>query len=514
MGSRFSLIDLAKAVLRAGLRKRESLQCADKGVAKTTNDTGGSMNVIDRLHSGLKAVAENFVVEALAKDLQPKIVEIIKKHGKDRQRKSPLSPLLSIWLILSLPLRRELSYPNVLDWLLSGQRAAGWKIPRHAVTNGAISHARERVGVDLVKDVFQASVEIARKPKADFHGFVSMAVDGSQLTMPDSPENSVEFGKPRSGRAVGAFPQVRLVGLVATALQAMADVAFGPCWGKGTGERTLAIPLILRNARDGILFLLDRGFYGFDLLHQIGEKSAQWIVRVPKNARLTAICKSRLPDGSYFAWLEGKVEDPAASAAAGRKRWKALKRKVRVIRYQIQGFRGSRIATSLLDSTITAQEIVQKYHARWEIELAYDSIKTHQSARRTGQCPTVLRSKRPDFVKQEIYAMLAVYNLLRDVIRQAADKHGLDPLSVSFTDTLCAVLDAIPAMRRAQATRLMDLYNDLLDDIARGQLTRRRRPRAFPRVVRVKMSNFRVKGFGDQEIHRDFSNATRVLGAA
>ena len=62
------------------------------------------MNVIDRLHAGLKAVAENFVVEALAKDLQPKIVEIIKKHGKDRQRKSPLSPLLSVWLILSLPL--------------------------------------------------------------------------------------------------------------------------------------------------------------------------------------------------------------------------------------------------------------------------------------------------------------------------------------------------------------------------------------------------------------------------
>jgi hypothetical protein len=104
MGSRFSLIDLAKAVLRAWLGKRESLQCADKCVVKTTYDTGGSMNVIDRLHAGLKAVAENFVVEALAKDLQPKIVEIIKKHGKDRQRKSPLSPLLSVWLILSLPL--------------------------------------------------------------------------------------------------------------------------------------------------------------------------------------------------------------------------------------------------------------------------------------------------------------------------------------------------------------------------------------------------------------------------
>ncbi|MFO0702129.1 MAG: hypothetical protein U0236_23190 [Nitrospira sp.] len=150
----------------------------------------------------------------------------------------------------------------------------------------------------------------------------------------------------------------------------------------------------------------------------------------------------------------------------------------------------------------------------WEVELTYDSIKTHQCARRTGQCPTVLRSKTPDLVRQEIYAMLTVYNLVRDLIRQAAEKHGLDPLEISFTDTVRAVLDAIPAMRRARPTCLKELYEDLLDDIARSQLKRRRRPRAYARVVRVKMSNFRVKGFKDGEIHRDFLNATRVLGAA
>jgi hypothetical protein len=421
--------------------------------------------------------------------------------------------LLTVWLILALPLRRDLSYDNVLDWLLSGLRAAGWKIPRHPVTDGAISHARERIGVDVLRDTFYASVEIAAQLKPDFHGLTSAAIDGTQLTAPDTPQNAVEFGKPRSGRAVGAFPQVRMVGLVATASQAVLDAAFGPCWGKGTGERTLGFELVLRNAREGLLFLLDRGFYGFDLLGGILEKGGHWIVRAPSHAKLKPIRKSRLPDGSYFAWLEGKVEDPEASVGGSRKRWETVKHKVRVIRYQIAGFPASRIVTSLVDPTITAQEIVQKYHARWEIELAYDSIKTHQAARRTGQCPTVLRSKRPDFVRQEIYAMLTVYNLLRDVIRQAAEKHHLDPLSISFTDALFAVLDAIPAMRRAPPTRLRGLYDALLDDIARCVLTRRRRPRAFPRVVRVKMSNFRLKRFGDRETDRDFSSATRVLGA-
>jgi len=270
--------------------------------------------------------------------------------------------------------------------------------------------------------------------------------------------------------------------------------------------------LILENARQGILFLLDRGFYGFDLLHAIREKRAHWLVRVPSSVRLTPIRKSRLPDGSYFAWLIGKVEDPAGADASGRKRWIEAKHKVRVVRYQIKGFRSTRLATSLLDPAIDAKELVREYHRRWEIELAYDSIKTHQCGRRTGQCPTVLRSKLPDLVRQEIYAMLTVYNLIRALIQEAATRRGMDPLSISFVHTLCAVIDAIPGMRRAPARRLKDIYEQLLDDIAHGAMTRRRRPRAYPRVVKIKMSKFKLKRLRHQEIRRDFLSETRILG--
>ena len=113
-----------------------------------------------------------------------------------------------------------------------------------------------------------------------------------------------------------------------------------------------------------------------------------------------------------------------------------MERKVRVIEYQIPGFRKRRVATNLLDSEILASEIVRHYHRRWEIELAYDELKTHQCARRKGQCQTVLRSKLPDLVEQEIYAMVTVYNLLRELINEAARKHDLDPLSISFVGAL------------------------------------------------------------------------------
>ena len=268
--------------------------------------------------------------------------------------------------------------------------------------------------------------------------------------------------------------------------------------------------LILENARAGILFLLDRGFYSFEFLNAISAKKADFLIRVPDGPKLRRIRRSTLQDGSYFPWLVGKVV--VGLRPDGRKRWREVTHKVRMIDYQIRGFRRTRLATSLLNPAITARELVCHYHRRWEIELAYDSIKTHQCATRTGQCRTIFRSKLPELVEQELYAMLTLYNLLRDLINQAAKKHDLDPLAISFVDALQAVIDAIPAMQRASVERLRFLYHQLLDDVAACVLKRRRRKRAYPCVVKVKMSNFRLKRLGHKQETRDFETETKIFG--
>jgi hypothetical protein len=198
------------------------------------DNEGGTITTcrIGKSREAFYQVSGDFTVEPLAKDLQPVILETLRKHGKDRQRKSVLSPLMTVWLTLGLPLRRELSYHGVLDWLLSGFRALGWNLPRLSVDDGAITHARKRIGVAVFFDLFKASAAIADKVRADFHGLVSIAIDGTTMTMPDTPENLLEFGKPGSGRGIAVFPQARLVGFVATAVQALVDVALGPCCGR------------------------------------------------------------------------------------------------------------------------------------------------------------------------------------------------------------------------------------------------------------------------------------------
>ncbi len=470
------------------------------------------MNILGSLGRRLEDIGTKFTVEVFGKDTQPMIEDATRKVEKRDQRNCKLNPVLTVWIVLGLSLRREISYKNVLGWLLSGLRSRGLNVRRNLVAKGAITHARKRLGVEVLRGLFYATRDKACELAADFHGLITTAIDGTTMTMPDSPANLKRFGKPGGGRGQAGFPQARVVALVATAVHAISDLAFGPCGGKGTGERNLAMPLILKNARDGILFLLDKGFYGFDLLDAILKKNAAFIVAVPDHVKLKPIRKSRRADGSYLAWLVGKVEDPAGARADGRKCWKTVKHKVRVSEYQIPGFRRRRIATSLLDFTITARELVRHYHTRWEIELAYDEIKTHQCARRKGQCQTVLRSKLPELVEQEIYGMVTTYNLLRELINEAAREHGLNPLSISFVDALQTILDAVPVMGSAPARRLPDLYQQLLDDIAACEMSSWRRPRASPRVVKVKMSNFQLKRPKSAGKHRDFEAETRILG--
>ena len=471
------------------------------------------MRILGSLARKLEDCTDGFTVEAFGQDVQPMIEEALARNNKDLQRKSKLSPVLTVWTVLALSLCRAKSYKNALSWLLSGLRSRGLDAPRDPVADGAISHARKRIGVDVLRDLFYASTEKASELAQDFHGFLSVAIDGTGMTMPDTPGNVKRFGKPGTGRGKAGFPQTRVVALVATAVHAIYDVAFGPFVGKGTGERTLAMQLITRNACEHLLFLLDKGFYGFDLLDAILQRSAPFIVAVPDHVKLKPIRRSRRPDGSYLAWLIGKVEDPAGPLPDGRKRWKEVKHKVRVIEYQIPGFRKRRVATSLRHFEILASEIVRHYHRRWEIELAYDELKTHQSARCKGQCQTVLRSKLPELVEQEIYAMVTVYNFLRELINDAARNHDLDPLSISFVDALQAILDTIPLMAAAAAQRLPDLYRQLLDDIAACRMKYWRRPRAYPRVVKVKMSNFELKKPQNVGGFRDFDAEMQVLGA-
>jgi hypothetical protein len=458
-------------------------------------------------------ISVSFSLAPFAHLFQPLIDEVLTEQGKDDYRQGTiLSPTFLVWLVLALTLRRDLNYPKVLNWMLSGFRWIQMRLPpqSNVVQDGTISHARVKLGVAVFRALFDKLIALFWPIVPDFHGLVSVAFDGSTGTMPDTESNKERFGKPSSRSGQAAFPQMRMMALMALSVRLMLDVAYASYAGKGTGERSLLMTILSRLAHKGLLFLLDAGLYAFEIVWELDQADRKFIVKAPRSLKPKPI--QRLPDGSFLAQLTKKVEDPdAPPTPGGRKHWKKISLTVRVIRFQIPGFRPVTLITNLLDPSITAREIVLHYHKRWDVEVAYDEIKTHQCVTLRGQTPTTFRSKRPDLVEQELYALLIMYNLVRLLIRQAAEAQGKDPRLISFLDALQHIIDAAPLMTADEPDQQQNKFSYLLALIADCDIDRPRRPRINPRVVKVKMSKFKRKNKDYRSQERNIEKELKIL---
>jgi hypothetical protein len=445
--------------------------------------------------------------------LQPLIDTILVEQGKDHARRGTvLMPRLLIWLVLVLTLRRDLNYHQALNWMLSGFRWLTDQLPAQSrwVSDGAISHARVKLGVEVFRVLCARLVASFQPLAADFHGWISVIFDGTTGTMPDTAQNRAEFGKPSARTGSAAFPQVRLMTLLAVASRRLLEVAFASYTGKGTGERSLAREILARLTNPKLLFLLDAGLYALDMLWRIVQAGGVFIVKVPGQVKLKRV--QRLADGSWLAEITGQIIDPVMPrTVSGRQQWKTVTLTVRVIRLEIRGFRPFCLMTNLLDPAITAREIALHYHRRWDLEIAYDEIKTHQCATLRGQSPTTFRSKLPELVKQEIYALVITYNLVRTLIYQATVAPGQDPTAISFLETLQHILDAAPVLTAATPAHREQKRQYLLSLTADCRIDRPRRPRLNPRVVKVKMSKFARKNATHKSEVRDIVKDLQIV---
>ena len=299
--------------------------------------------------------------------IQPIIDDVLREYKKAKYRKGTiLTPCILVWLCFALALRRDSNYNKTLNWLFAGFRWKSLDFCKKIVTDGAISHARKKMGVDVFRTIFHRFSSVFKDVPSDFHGLITVMFDGTSMTMPDTESNRKKFGKHKSGRGYGAFPQVRAVALMALCARRIIDIAYAPYKGKKTGERTLMFEIIKRCLKKKCLFLFDAGFYSFYLANYMDENGAQYILKIASSVKLKAISGSQMADGSYLSEIIGKVV-VSVNPDSGRKSWKKVKIVVRVIHFRVPGFRSVRLITSLLDPAITAQEIIAHYHKRWDI---------------------------------------------------------------------------------------------------------------------------------------------------
>ena len=386
------------------------------------------------------------LLEALAAAIPDETVEAtIEATGTRERRRRRLPTQLVVTLVVAMGLWASESMRHVLAEVVAGWRegaasdAADWELP----TTAAIVQARQRVGARLLRELFGAvagPIATARTGGAFLGGLRLMAIDGTTLDVADTPENERAFGRPTTGRGVGAFPQVRVLALIETGTHGICDAVIRPF---RSGEVPTALRL-LRSVGPGMLLLWDRGFHSYAMVRATLEQQAHFLGRTKKNIvlRPTEI----LTDGSFLARIYPSPE-------ARRRNEQGIE--LRVVEYALDTTAGPgretyRLITSLLDErAFPADQLAATYHERWEIETALDEVKVHQWAH-----PRPLRSKHPREVVQEVYGLLLAHLAIRTVMYQAALHEGIDPDRLSFTGALRVLRRAIPRAQRTPPDRL------------------------------------------------------------
>jgi hypothetical protein len=365
-------------------------------------------------------------VGVLMKVFPAEVVDsVIAECGRTEQRRRSLPARSMAYFAVGMALHSDGSYEDVLALISDGvawaERGDGTE---RLANKAAISHARDRLGsgpIALLFDRVAQPLAARDTPGCWLAGRRLVAIDGTCLDLADTPANEAFFGRP--GVAKGersAFPQARVVALAECGTHAMFEAVIG---AYTTSETALSRQLVDR-LKPTMLCLADRGFYSFEAWQRAGTTGADLLWRVKDNLKLDPVVD--LADGSWLAEVFHSTQDTKRRHPVT----------VRVIEYTIDDGREStgpfRLITTILDPVdAPAVTLADAYVQRWEIETAFDELKTHQRGPRT-----VLRSKKPDLVLQEIWGHLCCHYAIRALMFDAAIHTGHDPDRVSFVAAL------------------------------------------------------------------------------
>ena len=384
-------------------------------------------------------LADSVSVGALERVFTRDLVdEVIDACGRREQRVRALPARVMAYFCLGMALWSEGSYDDILAYVSAGLLWSadddGDGEPPQLASKPAVTYARRRLGPEPLEAMFRrAAVPLAQEGQEGcwLGGRRVMAIDGTTLDVPDSKPNAKHFG--RAGVSKGekaAYPMARVVALAECGTHAICDAEIGTYT---TSEVALSRALVDRFT-PGMLVIADRGFYGYDLWVRAVATGADLLWRAKSNMKPVFI--KDLGDGS---WL-GEIR------SGGKAGNKATPIKVRVVDYTVEDGTTTttsddsddsddsrfRLITTVLDpDDIAAADLAVAYWERWEIESVFDELKTHQRGARA-----VLRSKSPEMIHQEVWAMLCCHYAIRDFMADVAVHTGRDPDRVSFVAAL------------------------------------------------------------------------------
>jgi hypothetical protein len=323
-------------------------------------------------------------------------------------------------------------------------------------TAAAYCLARQRLPLALLQGLVRRVVaQLQRTNDAEqrWRGHRTFFVDGSSCSMPDTPDLRKHFGQP-SGQEPGCgFPIAHLLALCDAATGTIIDL-LASSWRIHDLTRMAELHPHLQG---GDVLVADRGFCSYAHLALLFMQKVQTVFRVhqriivdfrPHRPHAEGHHTRGCPRSRWLASLGFEDQLVMWRRPTIKARWMTAEAHaelpeyivVRELRYRVgqRGFRTRAVTlvTTLLDpEEYPGEALAELYGARWQIEVNFRHLKQTLGL-------DVLKSQTAAGVRKELLVFALVYNLVCQVMTEAAAARGLLVARVSFIDALRALVFA------------------------------------------------------------------------
>lgn len=387
------------------------------------------------------------------------------------------TPAVTIWVFLSQCLSPDHSCREAVA------RLAAWRVKQGLAPcssdTGAYCTAREALPEAACRELAHRtgrSVEAEAPPEWLWHGRRVRVVDGSTVTMPDTPENQAEYPQAKSQQPGCGLPIARILVIFSLSVGTVLEGALGQYKGKETGETGL-LRSHSSTLEPGDVVLADRNFAGWFDLALLAQRRVDLVIRKHAQRATDFRTGRRLGKDDHVVCLPKPPRPEWMSVAQyARLPHELVLREVRV-RIAQRGFRTKMavVVTTLTDADeFSAADLAQLYRRRWQAELHLRSLKVVLQMDH-------LRTKTPHRVRNEFFMHLVAYNLVRRTMAVAAFVAGVGPWQISFKGALQLVTNFLPWLSTSMP---LEAGSQALVDLIANQIVGNRPDRFEPRRIK------------------------------
>jgi hypothetical protein len=413
------------------------------------------------------------------------IRDVLDEHGvvfRDRV----FSPVTTIWGFLTQVLSEDHSCRDAVSRIIAHRAVSG--DPGCSPNTASYCNARSRLLTSVLATLATRTANELETSAAEawkWHGRSVFIMDGSSVSMPDTPENQAAYPQPpQQGTGLG-FPLARIAVLLSLATGACHDLAIAPYQGKGTGETNL-LRRMYDTLQPGDVVLADALFDDYFIACELCQRGVDLVAHAQYDRTGSWTAESG-PDGETLVWQ--RPNKPRGMTGEQYRSYpKRLVMRQVTVNARDKNNRATQfnVVTTILDMSINGEQIGGLYERRWDGEVDIRSIKSTMQM-------DILRCKTPDMVHKEIWTHLLAYNLLRTVMAVAAHENDIEPRRVSFKGAKQALTAFAPKIEAARPEDRGALIDAMLTTIAYHRVgdrpgrweprARKRRPKPGARLT-------------------------------